>query len=84
MIVMADACTTPRHLPWCRHDGAGDVFRGAFIYGLLRGDDPPALLARQRRCRQRTPRRDERCPWLGDVKRMLRTQPVQVRGSRSS
>ena len=24
--------------------GAGDVFRGAFIYGLLRGDAPPALL----------------------------------------
>ena len=24
--------------------GAGDVFRGAFIYGLLRGDEPPALL----------------------------------------
>jgi sugar/nucleoside kinase (ribokinase family) len=24
--------------------GAGDVFRGAFIYGLLRGDDPRSLL----------------------------------------
>jgi sulfofructose kinase len=26
--------------------GAGDVFRGAFIYGLLRGDGPRALLRR--------------------------------------
>jgi len=24
--------------------GAGDVFRGAFIYGLLKGDTPPAVL----------------------------------------
>ena len=25
--------------------GAGDVFRGAFIYALLRGDPPAAILA---------------------------------------
>ena len=42
--------------------GAGDVFRGAFIYGLLRGDAPPALSVCQRRRggQLHPPRRDER------------------------
>ena len=43
--------------------GAGDVFRGAFIYGLLRGDEPPAappLRQRRRRRELHAARRDER------------------------
>ena len=54
--------------------GAGDVFRGAFIYGLLRGDDPPALLrfanaAAAVSCTRRGAM--NAVPSLEDVKRML-------------
>ena len=43
--------------------GAGDVFRGAFIYGLLKGDDAagsPAVCQRRRRRQLHPARRDER------------------------
>jgi sugar/nucleoside kinase (ribokinase family) len=56
--------------------GAGDVFRGAFIYGLLRGDEPPALLrfanaAAAVSCTRRGAMNG--VPSLEDVKRMLQT-----------
>jgi len=55
--------------------GAGDVFRGAFIYGLLRGDDPPALLrfanaAAAVSCTRRGAM--NAVPSLEDVKKMLK------------
>ena len=56
--------------------GAGDVFRGAFIYGLLRGDEPPLLLrfanaAAAVSCTRRGAM--NAVPSLEDVKRMLGT-----------
>ena len=54
--------------------GAGDVFRGAFIYGLLRGDGPRQLLrfanaAAAVSCTR--PGAIDSVPNLGDVETML-------------
>jgi sugar/nucleoside kinase (ribokinase family) len=54
--------------------GAGDVFRGAFIYGLLKGDEPPAILrfanaAAAVSCTRRGAM--NAVPTLSDVKKMM-------------
>jgi sugar/nucleoside kinase (ribokinase family) len=62
--------------------GAGDVFRGAFIYGLLRGDDSRSLVqfanaAAAVSCTR--PGAMDSVPTLDDVEKLLRTGSSEVR-----
>ena len=57
--------------------GAGDVFRGAFIHALLRGDDPPAILRFANAAAALSCTREgaiDGVPSLGEVEHLARTK----------